>query len=149
MQPSREIWKAQADLLVADVNTLGAVAALNVHLAKAIFVPSLDLAVAGLTEADFDGYAAKPAGAAPYDAYYDALTGLYTVRIKEPAGGWNWITTGVTNLPMTIYGVYLTDNTDADLYGSMLLEQPVTLDAVDQGVGIGDLTFQWLVTSPI
>lgn len=148
MQPSRVIWKAQADLLVADVATLGAAAALNVHLAKAVFVPSLDLLVGSLTPADFDGYAAKAAGAAPYDAYYDALTGLYSIRVKEPAGGWNWLTTGVTNLPQTIYGVYLTNSTNATLYGSLLLAEPVTLDAIDQGVGVGDLLFQWRQDSP-
>lgn len=148
MQPTRGLWIKQADLLVADLASLGAAAALNVHLAKAVFVPSLDLALASLTEADFDGYAAIAAGAAPYDAYYDALTGLYTVRVKEPAGGWNWLTTGVTNLPQTIYGAYLTNNANTTLWGSMLLPEAVTLDAADQGVGIGDIVFQWQTDSP-
>jgi hypothetical protein len=148
MQPTTLIWKAQADLLVADTNTLGAVVALGVHLAKANFAPSLNLVIADLVQADFDGYATKAAGAAPYDAYYDAVSGFYTVRIKEPAGGWNWITTGLTNLPQTIYGAYLANGAGTDLYGSMLFAEPVVLTDIDQGVGIGDLLFQWRLDSP-
>jgi len=148
MQPTTDLWKAQADLLVADTATLGAVAGLKVHLAINAFAPSLGLALTDLTEATFTGSAALTAGAAPYDAYYDALTGLYTVRVKEPAGGWNWICTAQPAPPETVYGVYLTNGAGTTLWGSMLLPEPVTIDDANQGVGVGDITFQWRVDSP-
>lgn len=148
MQPVRDLWKAQADLLVADTATLGAVAALKVHLAINSFAPGLDLALGDLTEATFTGSTAIAAGAAPYDAYYDALTGLYTVRVKEPAGGWNWICTAAPAAAETVYGVYLTNSAGTTLWGAQLLPEPVTIDDADQGVGVGDITFQWRVDSP-
>jgi len=149
MQPTRALWRRGPDLLSADATTLAPPALANhVHLAIANFVPGLDLLLAGLTEATFPGYAALDVGVGAQDVYYDAADGLLTIRLVEPAGGWNWISTGAPGVPETIYGLYVTDNADAVLLGSMLLEDPVTIDAIGQGLGVGDITLKFLPNSP-
>lgn len=148
MQPTRAIWEAMQDLLAADTGTLAAVAAMKVHLAKAVFVPSLDLLVGGLTEATFTGSAAKSAGTGTQPTYYDAADGLRTIRLLEPAGGWSWTCTAAPGSPETIYGYYVTDNAGTTLYGAALLDEPVTIDDAGQGVTVGEITLKFLTQSP-
>lgn len=149
MQPTRELWRRGPDLLAADAMTLAPVAdACRVHLISASFVPSLDLTIAALTPSPFDGGQPKEAGLGAQPIYYDALDGMLTIRIKEPVGGWNWECTLDPVAPVTIYGVFLTNQDDDELYGSMLLPNPVVIDAADQGIGIGDITFKFKVDSP-
>jgi len=149
MQPTRDLFQATADLLAADAGTLAPAALANhLHLAINNFVPSLDLALGDLTEATFTGSAALSAGIGTQPTYYDVIDGLYTIRIEEPALGWNWLCTVDPAAPETVYGVYLTDNADAVLLGAMLLPDPVTIDSAGQGMGVGDVTFKFDPTSP-
>jgi len=149
MQPSRGLWRRGPDLLAADATTLAqAMNALHMHLAAQNFVPGLDLDLGTLVEATFPGYAALDVGLGNQPIFYDALSNLLTIRLLEPVGGWNWVSTGVPGVPETIYGLYLTDNADAILYGSQLLPDPVTISTTGQGVGVGDVTLQFLLTSP-
>jgi hypothetical protein len=148
--PTTAVLQQIADLLAADATTLAPAAdACHVHLAMAPFTPSADLLLAGLTEADFDGHTALNAGIGPQESYTDPVTGLRIVQLLEPAGGWHWVTSGVTNLPETIYGYYVTDNANAVLYGSALLPTPVTLNAVGQGIDLPYVRLTFLSGSPI
>lgn len=150
MQPTRALWRRGPDLLAGDTVTLAQAAnALHVHLAINNFTPGLDLELADLTEATFTGSAAKNVGLNAQPIYYDGVDGLLTIRLLEPVGGWNWECTADPAAPETVYGVYVTDNADAILYGSQLLDSPVTIDAADQGVGVGDLTLKFSVSSPV
>jgi hypothetical protein len=149
MQPTRALWRRGPDLLAADTTTLSQAAnALQVHLAINNFAPGLDLLLASLTEATFPGYGAKNVGLNTQPVFYDAETGLLTIKLIEPAGGWLWQSTGVPAAAETIYGCYLTDNAGAILYGSQLLETPVTIDNTGQGIQIDNIDFVFSLTSP-
>lgn len=148
MKPSRVIFDALANLLAVDTGTLAAVAALKVHLAAASFTPGLDLDVATLTEATFTGSAAKLVTIGPQTVYYDALTGLLTIELLEPVGGWHWGCTVDPVSPETIYGIYVTDNASAVLIGSLLFPVAIVISLAGQGLDYGFLTLQFSVGSP-
>ena len=144
MTPGSILLDALATLIADDVATLASVTAMHLHLAMAPFSPSSNLIVADFTEATFTGATAKDAGTGNQTVFTDPVTGLRTIQIKEPAGGWTWVCTAGTGLPQTIYGVYLTDNGDTHLYGSMLLDTPITITTSGQGVHVGYITFSLL-----
>jgi hypothetical protein len=146
--PSQVLQNIIATLLAHDTGSLANATAMHVHLAKAPFTPSPVLDVTGLVEADFAGYAIIDPTAGNQLEYYDPITGLVTVELATPVGGWHFQTTGTGQLPQTIYGWYVTDHTDAILYGSGLLATPVPLTASGQGLDLPPLTFAFLNNSP-
>lgn len=149
MQPTRSLWRRPCDLLAADTTTLAAALALQVHLASAAFTPTLDLLLTDLTEATFTGSAALSLGSGVQSVFYDATTGFLTLKLLDPAGGYKWICTASPAVPQTIYGVYLTDNADAILYGAELLPTPAVISAMGQGIILpGELTLLFDQTSP-
>src|SRR5713226_9047204 len=115
MVPSNAILDRIAVLLADDTTTLAAVLALKVHLAIAPFTPSRDLDVTTLTEATITPTAGNQL------EYVDPVTGLRTVELTPPIGGWHFQTTGTANLPQTVYGWYVTNNAGTILYGSGLV----------------------------
>lgn len=148
MIASVALQQAIADLIAADTATLAAVLGTRVKLAKAAFTPSRTLDVATLTEADFTGYTAKTPTAGVQNVYVDPVTGLITVGLVAPVGGWNFETTGVGNLPQTIYGWYVTNSAGTVLYGSGLLTTPIPLTASGQGFEIPPPIFAFSNNSP-
>lgn len=143
MQATQAIIDAMAALLGADTGTLAAgTPFVEVALVKAPFTPGPDLVLADLTLADFDGYAALHAASAATQVFKDPATGENIIQVREPAGGWHWATTGVTNLPQTIHGFALLDPTGATVYGAELLDAPVVLTASGQGVDIPEARFR-------
>lgn len=148
MQPTNVILDRIGTLLAADATTLAPAAlATHVHLIREPFTPDLVTDFTTLTPADFDGYAAKSAGVGAQQYFEDPSTGNRIVQLLEPAGGWHWETTGVTNLPQTIYGFVVTDNADLITYGSGLLDSPVELLAANQGIDLANLRFSVLPTA--
>lgn len=136
MTPHNTILDRIMALIAADTLTLApAVLAVRVHLAKAAFTPGPALVPASFTEADFTGYAGLLAGVGPQQNFVDPVTGGRVVQLLEPGGGWHWQTTGIALLPMTIFGLWVTDNSNLLVFGSQLLTPPVVLvglaDAVD------------------
>ena len=148
MQPSRELWEDMMDLLAADAATLGSVTAMKVHLFINNIVPSLDSVAADFTPATFTGSTAKTAGTGTQPTYYDAATGIRVIEILEPAGGWHWVCTVDPGAPEVVYGAYLTDNAGTVLWGSVLLDAPVTISRAGQGLDIGYLQFRFRTNSP-
>jgi len=112
---------------------------LKVALAKAAFTPGAGLELTDLTVADFGGYAALHAANATPHLYTDPLTGEQLIVASDPTGGWHWQASSDTNLPQTIYGYYVTDHSGANLLGSGLLDTPVPLAAVGDGLDIGSI----------
>lgn len=137
------------DLLAADISTLAAVAAMHLHIAKAAFTPGPGLTLAALTEATFTGAAAKNAGIGTQTVFVDPTTGLRTIQVLEPAGGWTWLCTVTPGTPETIFGVYLTDNADAVLYAAALLTPNVTISAAGQGLSLAFARLQLLAAALI
>jgi len=149
MYPTQTILNAEAALLAADTATLDNATDVEVILIKEPFTAGPDLVIGDLTEADFDGYAPLAKAAASPSVTTDPATGDKLIRIPDPAGGWNWVTSGVTNLPQTIYGFGLTDGAGTTLYGVQSLDEPVELTASGQGVVIGDVNFRCLVNGMV
>jgi len=140
--PTQAFLDAVAAAIEAATTTLSPVALIEAVLFKAPFVPGPGLLIGGLTVADFDGYAPLAVDATGAQLFKDPSTGEWILQLEEPAGGWHWQTTGLTSLPQTIYGYGITDSTGAVLHGTALLDTPVVLSAVAQGVDIGQVRFR-------
>jgi len=136
MVPSQTLSDTVAELLAADAAFLAAAAVKHVHLSMAPFTPEPDLGVGDVIEATFDGYAELSAPAGAQHAFTDPTTGQRIVQMIPPAGGWHWETSGVTDLPMTIYGFYVTDLADAVVLGSALLVPPIVLTGSGQALDL-------------
>jgi hypothetical protein len=149
MTPTRVLQEAIATLLQNDTTTLAAALALNLHLAKNPFVPSPSMDLTSFVEANFNGYAALPFQTGVQLKYDDPVSGLITVEMKPPTGGYHFLTTGVGNLPQTIYGYYITDNANAVLYGALLFDSGITLQASGQGFDVPVSKFAFVNNSPI
>jgi hypothetical protein len=100
-----------------------------------------NLVLGDLTAADFDGYAAIASPNAAGQVAVDPVTGDQIVTVNEAAGGWRWETTGLTNLPQTIFGFALTNAAGAVLLAIEALPVPVTLTASGQEINIGTAKF--------
>lgn len=149
MQISRTLWEAFQDLLAADTATLAAATAMKVHLVIASFVPALDLETIGdLTLATFTGSTAKSAGIGTAQTFYDVANGLRSVQVLEPAGGWHWTCTADPASPETVYGWVLTDTAGTTIWGSALLDSPVTISAAGQGLDIDQVRMEFSEQSP-
>lgn len=135
MFPVQDFLNTIGTLLGADVAWLAAPTTfVALHLAKAPFTPGPGLDIGDLVEADFDGYAALHAASAATQVFFDPATGNQIVQVREPAGGWHWASSGVTNLPMTIYGAYLTSSDGTDLIATDLFAEPIVMTGTGQGV---------------
>lgn len=133
-----------APLLGADVGVLAeATPFVALRLAKTAFSESVNLVIGDMDEADFDGYSALHGASAATQVFIDPVTGLWTLQVREPAGGWHWVTTGLTNLPQTIFGYYLTDSGGTDLWGVHRFSdaEEVLLQIVGQGVDVPSARF--------
>lgn len=137
MTPTKTLLDRWLDLLAADATTLAPPAlAVRVHLAKAAFTPGPNLTVATFVEADFAGYAAKGVAVGAQPVFTDPITGLKVLQLIEPVGGWSWTTTGLTLLPQSIFGFYVTDDANAVLHGMARFDVVFNLTESGQGVWI-------------
>jgi hypothetical protein len=137
MLPVIALRLSLGSLLAADVTYLAQAAANKIALVMANFVPGEQLIFADLTLATFDGSVPIAGVGGAQLTGEDPATGDQIVTIKEPAGSWRWVTTGVTNLPQTIYGYALINNAGNVLYATQLLPAPLTLNAVGQEINLG------------
>jgi hypothetical protein len=135
MFASRALRDKALALLAADPATLAPVAN-NIFMAlvKSPFVPSENLQLSDVTLADFQTstplmltLGTQPEALVPgtFDSIIDLL---------PPAGGFRWVTTGVLNLPQTIYGYVLLDHAQAVVLASALFPSPVVLTIVGERV---------------
>jgi hypothetical protein len=136
-------------LLAADTTTLApAVNANKIALVKSNFTPSEALDFTTLTLADFDG-STPILGTAPgpQPEGLDPATSDSIIDLPPAAGNYRWETTGLTNLPQTIYGYVLTDNAGTTMLASALLDAPIALSAINQRIDIGDVSLRQLAGS--
>jgi len=108
--------------------------------------PTENTVIGDLTEATFDGYARLDAEAPPMASALDPTTGDQRVTVNEPAGGWRWETSGLTDLPQTIYGFALISG--GVLRGIEMLPVPLVLEEADQEVNLGTVRFT-IVQTPL
>lgn len=138
MIPAKDVRLQFGILLAADDTTLApAVSANKIALFKNNAVIADGTVVGDLDLADFDGSAAIAGATGAQQTGLDPDTNDQLITIKDPAGGYRFITTGLTNLPQTIYGFALLSNDLATYLAGELLETPVTLTAIGQEINIG------------
>lgn len=149
MLPMLALRLQLGELLAADDTTLAPAGAANkIALIAGPVTPDENLVVGDIDLASFDGSTPIAGATGTQQAGIDPVTGDQIVTIKEPAGGWRWESTGVTNLPQTIYGFALLDATLAELLAIGMLPVPVTITAAGQEINIGTATFRF-VASPM
>jgi len=112
---------------------------------KAAFTPGPSPAVTDADIADFDGSTPLVYASAARIPVADVLTSELRINMPAPVGGNQFTTSGVTNLPQTIYGAVLgTSSTTVEggvLYGSGTLDEPMTLTASGQQIDFGQIEF--------
>ena len=143
MFATKAIREQALKLLAADSTTLAPAALANMMaLVMAPIAPSEALTFADLTLATFDGSTPIACGTGTQPTGEDPFSGAEVLSIKVPAGGFRWESTGVTNLPQTIYGYVLLDNALAVLLASAAFDAPITITAVDQVIESLNATMQ-------
>lgn len=142
MLPMKALREQLGTALAADLPLAGAGATNKVRLLIADFTPNENMTFAQLVSADFDGSTPLAAALGTQQVGLDPLTGEQIVTMIEPLGGWRWITTGLTNLPQTVFGYALVDELAGTvLLGLTHLDVPVTLSIVGQEVRIPSVQF--------
>lgn len=137
MQTTLALREKAAQLLAADAATLApAMDANHMVLIKNEFTSSEATAIGSLEFADFDGSTPVAVGTGTQPEGLDPNTSDAIINLKPPAGGFRWETTGVTNLPQTVYGFALTDNAGTTLLATERLQTPILLTAVNQVVNL-------------
>lgn len=111
----------------------------TVFLVIAPFTPSRAVAKADLVLATFTGSAAKASEAGTQQAYFDPLTQEQVVQLAEPEGGWMWECTAAPAETETVYGIVVCKGATATTMGSGLLDEPVPISAIGDGVNIGSV----------
>jgi len=116
-----------ADNLATLLNntTVGA----NLHAFSNPFTPSPLSVLGDFTECTFPGYAKKTALAA-FTKTYDSLSGSYRVYLPTQ----QVFTAGTLTATQTLAGVYITDSTDATLYGWQVFDTPYVMRQLNDGV---------------
>jgi len=143
MFPMRLLTDEIGELLAASEPLLQAVNENIVRLIIAPFALEQGLEPGDLTFADFDGSTAlEVVAAADMAVGFDPLTGEQVITINEPAGGWRWEVTGLTNLPQTVYGFALLTAASAAVIGVQALDTPIPLTEVGQEINLGSITFR-------
>lgn len=148
MVPTRALREKAMQLLAADAATLAPAANANkIALVKAAFVPAETLVFADLDLADFDGSTPILGNTGAQPEGLDPATNDSLVDITPPVTGYRFETTGVTNLPQTIYGFALVNNAADTLLASGLFDAPIELTAINQRVDVVNPTLRQLANS--
>lgn len=122
-------------LLAADTTTLAPAADnLKMALIKNAVVPSEAIVFADLQLADFDGSTPLDIGLNTQPTGLDPFNNDIILDFKPPTTGFRWETTGLTNLPQTIYGYAVLTNALDDVYCVALFDTPIVLTAINQRV---------------
>lgn len=138
-----ELREQMAKLLAADTATLAPAALANhVTLLKAPIAPGEGVTIADLTFADFDGSTPIDVTVGAQAEGLDPATSDAIITMSPPVGGFRWETTGVTNLPQTIYGYAMLNSTDGKLWATEALATPITLTASNQVIDLGNVNLR-------
>lgn len=150
MVPTNTVFNRMLQLLGADTLTVGTVATptnCTVMLIKQAFVPSAQLRLADLVEADFPGYVGpKTALSSPFDSGVDPSNGNTILAIPPNVGGYIWETTSPPSPAQTIYG-YAVVGHGPEIVGSALINPPVVLNGTGQRIEIPSPQFKQIAGS--
>lgn len=143
MFPTQATFIDMLNKLAASTATLSKTAGSENVLALVVgnFAPSRALTAGALTLAAFTGSTPLEVTAGTQQVGRDPAVNLWFIELIPPAGGWYWECSVAPGDPVTVYGVALLDSTLATLYGSQLLDTPVTIAAVSDAVALGPVRF--------
>jgi hypothetical protein len=147
MRSTKSLRNQAFALLAADTTTLAEALGPRMYLAQNNFAPSENSVIGDVQAADFDGFAAIHCTPGTQPEGYDPTTLDSVIDLSPPVGGFRWITTGVTHLPETIYGFYLTNAAGTVLLASQLFDTPIVLTAASQVIDLGDARLRLLANS--
>lgn len=137
MLPKKSVRLLIGTLLAADAGSFAPAALANkMALIKAPFAESENLPIGDISLADFDGSTPIDGTLGAQQVAIDPDTGQQRITIKDPLGGYRWVTSGLTNLPETIYGYVLLKNDLSDWIAIKRFDQPVTLTEVGQEIRV-------------
>lgn len=143
MLPVKVTRERLGALLAADTTTLNQAAnPLKVRLFMNNIAVNDGTLLANLTEAVFDGYVLVSLPLGPCVAGQDPVTLQQEITLPPPAGGWVYTCTGVTGLPIIIYGFYVTDKNNTILYAAQNFPAPITITASGQVIDLGAIKIQ-------
>lgn len=141
MQSTLALREKANQLLAADAATLApATDANTMCLVKSNFNPTEQITVDDLELADFDGSAPLEVETGTQPEGLDPVSSASVITLKPPAGGWRWETTGVTNLPQTIYGRALMNDDQTILFAVEKFTTPIILTASNQVINLAPAT---------
>src|SRR5262245_20478099 len=99
MTPLQAILDGWGDLIAADTATLApAVSANKIALIMSAFTPTQQIQLTDFTLATFTGSTPIAGATGAQQRAIDPLTADELITIKEPAGGWRWVTGDTANL---------------------------------------------------
>jgi hypothetical protein len=148
MIPSKALREKMATLLGADTATLAPAANANVIALFMNDISPTEATVLGdLVLSTFDGNAPLEVGLNAQPVALDPANNDAIIDMVPPITGFRWVTSGVTNLPQTIYGYALLTHLNAAYLAAKRLDTPVVLTAVGQRVDIGAPNFRQLANS--
>jgi len=108
---------------------------------KSPFTPGPAPALTDADIADFTGATPKAYAAAARVPVTNPLTSELVLNFPTPAGGNIFTCTATTNLPQTIYGVYVSSGDDTKLLGAVKFTDPMVLTQSGQRFDIGPVLF--------
>lgn len=144
MIPTQAVFERMMELLGADtatLNTTGSPTDAKVGLFINDFAPNAAMVLADLTEATFDGYVQIPADGHPHPQSLDPSNGNSRVTLLPSAGGWHWETTGLTDLPQTVFGYFVIGH-GVLLNLAKRFETPIVLTGANQSIDIQRIGMQ-------
>jgi len=136
MQATAVLITRQVTAMVASADfTPGAGDESTIALFINNITPNRNSVVEDLDLATFAGSTPKACAAGAAGKAINPVTGQWEIRPKEPAGGFEFITTDTANLPQTVYGAVLL-NGDGELQAWELFDMPIVLNAANQRVDV-------------
>lgn len=134
---------AMMTALAADATSLAPASDANkVALVTNPWSPTPASVKADVTLASGNGLDPLAGATGAQETAVDPTTGDLVITITEPAGGYNWVSSGSITSPITIYGFVLLDSTLATYLGGQLLSTPIVISAPGQLIDIGNATFR-------
>lgn len=145
MLPMKPLRLALGTLLAAQSTTLApAVDANKIALVKNDVTPVETLAIGDLELANFTGSTPIAGSTGAQQTGIDPITGQQRITIKDPVGGYRWVTGDAVGLPQTIFGYALINNAGDTLLGYGLLPEAVELQAAGEEINLGSVTMTFV-----
>lgn len=134
---SNDYIQGMANVLAQEPNTLGAGTTLRMGLFLNDITPSPETDFADLDIATTNGLAAVACATGVATLVWKPDTGVYGFLLNEPAGGFNWVATGVDDPAQVVYGAALWNTDGGDvLIASARFTDPITINVVGQFIGL-------------